>query len=160
MYTIQGQYLPVAMKSNYFLHLYMSVHLCCQSSRRLTISISVYYISRLLRYTCIIFPGYYGILYFQAISVYYISRLLRYIWYFQAISVYYISRLFRYIISPGYFGILYFHAITVYYISRILRYIIFPGYYGILHFQATLLVGGWGTVWRINEDWGRINFWK
>ncbi|XP_048748670.2 sodium-coupled monocarboxylate transporter 1-like [Ostrea edulis] len=26
--------------------------------------------------------------------------------------------------------------------------------------KATLLVGDWGTVWRINDDWGRINFWN
>lgn len=26
--------------------------------------------------------------------------------------------------------------------------------------KATLLVGGWGEVWRINQEWGRINFWN
>lgn len=27
-------------------------------------------------------------------------------------------------------------------------------------FQATMDVGGFSRVWELNEEWGRINFWK
>lgn len=30
----------------------------------------------------------------------------------------------------------------------------------LIFIQVILLVGGWGEVWWINQEWGWINFWK